>query len=269
MFERIGLIGCGNMGSAVLRACGGRGALYCSNRSREKAEALAAELGGKVCDNAAIASGCSLIFLGVKPQMMDEVLQALRPVFASRRDRFVLVSMAAALSCESLQSMAGGAYPVIRMMPNTPVAVGAGVVQFCHRDCTEEEISAFCCLMEQAGMLDPVEEKQIDAAAALSGCGPAFLCLVMEALADGGVACGLPRDKAQRYAAQTLIGTGKLALTSGEHPGTLKDRVCSPGGTTIQGVLALEQHGVRAAFFEAVQSAYEKTLALQGEEYSK
>ncbi|MBO4211406.1 MAG: pyrroline-5-carboxylate reductase [Oscillospiraceae bacterium] len=264
MFERIGLIGCGNMGTALLRACGGRGKLYCSNRSPEKAEAFAAELGGTACDNATVACTCSLIFLGVKPQMMGQMLQELRPVFASRSDRFVLVSMAAALPCKAIQKMAGGDYPVIRIMPNTPVAVGAGVIQLCDRGCTEEERSAFCRLMEKAGMLDPIDEKLMDAAAAVSGCGPAFVCLVMEALADGGVAGGQPRDNARRYAAQNQIGTGELALASGEHPGLLKDRVCSPAGTTIQGVRSLEHHAVRGAFCEAVIAAYEKTLAMQG-----
>ena len=263
MYESIGFIGCGNMGSALAQACAGRGELYFANRSPEKALALAARLGGAACDNKIVAHNCSLIFLGVKPQMMAGMLEPLRPILAERKDRFVLVSMAAALTTELIQKLAGGNYPVIRIMPNTPVAVGAGVIQVCSRDCTDEEVDGFCALMEKAGLLDRIDEHLIDAAASVSGCGPAFLCLVLEAMADGGVACGLPRAKALRYAAQTLLGTGKLALESGDHPGVLKDKVCSPGGTTIQGVRALENSAARAAFTEAVLAAYEKTLELK------
>lgn len=263
MNQTIGFIGCGNMGAALSRACKGRGDLYFANRSPEKAERLARELGGVACDNETVAKACQLIFLGVKPQMMAGMLQPLQPVLAARTDRFVLVSMAAALTAETIQTMAGGAYPVIRIMPNTPVSVGAGVLQVCAKDCKETELDAFCRLMDGAGLVDRIDEHLMDAAAAVSGCGPAFLCLVMEALADGGVACGLPRGKAMRYAAQTLVGTGKLALESGEHPGVLKDKVCSPGGTTIQGVRALENAAARAAFTEAVIAAFEKTKEMQ------
>ena len=263
MYRSIGFIGCGNMGSALARACKGRGELYFSNRSPEKAEALAKALQGTACDNETIARSCDLIFLGVKPQMMAGMLEPLRPVLAARGERFVLVSMAAALTTETIQALAGGSYPVIRIMPNTPVAVGEGVIQVCSKACTEAEVEGFCALMERAGLLDRIDEHLIDAAASVSGCGPAFLCLVMEALADGGVACGLPRAKALRYAAQTLLGTGRLALETGEHPGLLKDKVCSPGGTTIQGVRALENGAARAAFTEAVIAAYEKTLEMK------
>ncbi len=263
MYQTIGFIGCGNMGGALARAVRGRGELFLANRSPEKAEALAKEIGGTVCDNETVARTCSLIFLGVKPQMMAGMLAPLRPVLAARKDRFVLCSMAAALTAADIRAMAGGDYPVIRITPNTPVAVGAGVIQVCALGATEEEVAAFCGLLEKAGLVDVVDEHLLDAAACISGCGPAFLCLAMEAMADGGVACGLPRAKALRYAAQTLVGTGLLALETGAHPGAMKDSVCSPGGTTIQGIRALENAGVRAAFFEAVTAAFEKTLALR------
>ena len=263
MYPTIGFIGCGNMGGALARAVQGRGELFFANRTPAKAEALARELGGAVCDNETVARTCSLIFLGVKPQMMAGMLAPLKPVLAARQDRFVLCSMAAALSTGDIRTMAGGDYPVLRIMPNTPVSVGAGVLQVCSLGADEEEVAAFCRLMDRAGLVDTVDEHLLDAAAAVSGCGPAFLCLALEGMADGGVACGLPRDKALRYAAQTLLGTGLMALESGDHPGLLKDRVCSPGGTTIQGVRALENAAVRAAFFEAVTAAYEKTLELR------
>ena len=263
MYPTIGFIGCGNMGGALARAVQGRGELLFANRSPEKAETLARELGGTACDNETVARTCSLIFLGVKPQMMAGMLAPLQPVLAARQDRFVLCSMAAALSAADIRALAGGEYPVIRIMPNTPVSVGAGVLQVCSLGATGDEVAAFCSLMDRAGLVDVIDEHLLDAAAAVSGCGPAFLCLALEGMADGGVACGLPRAKALRYAAQTLLGTGLMALESGDHPGVLKDRVCSPGGTTIQGVRALENAAVRAAFLEAVTAAYEKTLALR------
>ena len=117
-------------------------------------------------------------------------------------------------------------------------------------------------MMAPAGLVDQVPEGMIDAASAVSGCGPAYVYLFIEALADGGVACGLPRDKAQAYAAQMVAGAAQMVLQSGQHPGALKDAVCSPGGTTIQGVRTLEEGGFRAAAMDAVIAAYEKTLEL-------
>lgn len=270
MFQKIGLIGTGTMGSAVIRAVD-QGAepecrIYLANRTPAKAEALAKAL-NRACsaDNRTVAEECQLIFLGVKPQMMAGVLQELAPVLAARKDRFVLASMAAGLSCARLRELAGGEYPVIRLMPNTPSAIGAGVVQYCGLGTQEEELEAFAALLAPAGLVDRIEERLIDAASAVSGCGPAFAYLFAEALADGGVACGLPRAKAQVYAARMLEGAARMVLESGKHPGELKDAVCSPGGTTIQGVRALEEGGFRAAAMDAVITAYEKTLALAGQ----
>jgi len=267
MFRKIGFIGCGNMGSALAKAvCKSVSAnnVTLSNRRREKAELLAKELGCGISDNKETASSCDLIFLGVKPQMMAGVLADIAPVLKDRNDRFVLVTMAAGLTMETICAMAGGEYPVIRIMPNTPVAVGQGVVQMCTLGVTDAEQADFRELLKYAGLIDAIPESLIDAASAVSGCGPAFVCLVMEALADGGVACGLPRDKALRYAAQTMAGTAALCLETGEHPARLKDKVCSPGGTTIQGVRAMEQGNVRAACMEAVMAAYKKSLELKG-----
>ena len=128
---------------------------------------------------------------------------------------------------------------------------------------TEEQLSAFLTLMSASGRLEPLEEHLIDAGSAVAGCGGAFVSLFLEALADGAVTCGLPRDKARRYAAQMVLGTAQLALQSGQHTAAMKDAVCSPGGTTIAGVRALERGGFRSAAMEAVIAAYEKTLALK------
>jgi len=263
----IGFIGTGNMGSAIAKAAARSGlaeTILLSNRTPAKAEKLAAELeGAAVSTNEEIARTARLIFLGVKPQMMQLVLAPLTPILKQRADRFVLVTMAAGLSCRRIQDLADMNCPVIRMMPNTPSAIGAGVVQYCGQGATVEELDGFAALIAPAGLVDPVPEGLIDAASAVSGCGPAFAYLFIEALADGGVACGLPRDKALAYAAQMLEGSARMVLESGRHPGALKDAVCSPGGTTIQGVRALEEHGFRAAAMNAVIAAYEKTLLLK------
>lgn len=263
MFETVGVIGTGAMGSAVARLVAGKKPLLLSNRTPEKAQKLAAELSARVSTNEEIAKDCDLIFLAVKPQMMPEVLKALAPVFASRADRFVLVTMAAGLTCDTIKELSGGAYPVIRMMPNTPITVGAGIITYCGSGATEEELSAFAALLADAGTLDRIDEHLIDAASALAGCGPAFVDLFLEALSDGAVACGLPRKTALLYAAQTVEGAAKAARLSGEHPGRLKDVVCSPAGSTIQGVRALERGGFRSAAMEAVIAAYEKNLELK------
>jgi len=264
MFLKIGFIGTGNMGSAVATAAAGQGReLLLANRTAAKAQALADAVGGRVVKNTEAAGESDLLFLCVKPQMMEGMLEGIAPVLRARGDRFVLVTMATGLTCERIREMAGGKYPVIRMMPNTPCAIGAGVIQYCGLGASEEEMDEFAEILRPAGLIDRVDEHLMDAAAAVSGCGPAFAYLFMEALADGGVACGLPRAKAMAYAAQMLEGSARMVLESGKHPGALKDAVCSPGGTTIQGVRALEEGGFRAAAMNAVIKAFEKTMDLK------
>lgn len=262
-FKQIGFLGCGNMGAALARAAAKRTrSLLLSNRTPGKAEALAAELGCSWGSNEDVARNCDLIFLGVKPQMMGGLLAELAPVLRKRTGRVVLVTMAAGLKISAIREMAGESYPVIRIMPNTPSAIGEGMILYCAEGVEQAELEAFTHLMSGAGAFDALPEGLIDAGSAVSGCGPAFVYPFIEALADGAVACGLPRAKAQRYAAQTLAGAARLVLESGAHPGALKDAVCSPGGSTIQGVRALEEGGFRSAVMEAVIAAYQKTVDL-------
>ena len=262
-----GFIGTGNMGGALATAVAKHGeTVYLANRTRAKAEALSAEIGGTVCDDLTVVQTCDFIFLGVKPQRMAETLKPLQQALSRRSENsFVLVSMAAGLSIAAIQEMAGGKpYPVIRIMPNTACAVGQGMTLYC---CSEtvgaQQLAAFLNAMEMSGALEEIPENLIDAGSAVAGCGGAFACLFMEGLADGGVAAGLPREKALRFAAQTLLGTGFLARETGQHPGVLKDAICSPGGTTIAGVKALEEHGFRAAAMDAVIAAYNRTQELK------
>lgn len=264
----IGFIGCGNMGSALAKAAVKSdmilpGQICLANRTASKAEKLAEALGGAlVGTNKEIAKYCQYIFLGVKPQMMQEVLEEIAPVLKNRTDRFVLVTMAAGLTTETIQEMAGDNYPVIRLMPNTPVSAGKGMILYCSTKTHLDEMVTFLHMMKEAGKFDELSEDLMDAGSAVAGCGPAFAYLFIEALADGGVACGLPCAKAQEYAAQMLLGSAEMVLRSGQHPGTLKDAVCSPGGSTIQGVRALEKGAFRGTVFEAVEEAYKKTKEL-------
>ena len=261
-----GFIGTGNMAGALVKAACKQvepNRILLANRTAAKAEALAGELGCVVGTNEDAAAQSQYIFLGVKPQMMAGVLDSLRPVLAARKDRFILVSMAAGLTIERLEEMAGLPCPIIRIMPNTACAVGAGLTTYAVNDAvTQAELSVFLDAMSASGILDRLDEHLIDAASAVAGCGPAFLCQIIEALADGGVACGLPRQKALLYAAKMVEGTGKLNLDTGLHPGVLKDQVCSPSGSTIAGVRVLEEQGVRGAVMDAVISAHQRNLEL-------
>ncbi len=262
-----GFIGTGSMGGAVAKAAAkavGGGNLFLANRTPAKAEALAAELGGQACDNGTAARQ-DYIFLGVKPQMMAGMLLGIRPVLRERIEKgetFTLVTMAASLTIEKIREMAGVEAPTVRIMPNLPISIGKGVILYTASG-AEKTLPGLLEALAPAGMLLPVEERLIDAGSAVAGCGPAFACLFIEALADGGVACGLPRAQAQALALQMLAGTAELLLQTGQHPAALKDAVCSPGGTTIAGVHALEKGGFRAAAFDAVKAAYDKTISMK------
>lgn len=255
---KYGFIGCGNMGGAIAAAVAkrvGGNQVLLANKTAEKAEALARSLSCRTGMNEDAAK-CEFVFLGVKPHMMEDMLRGIAPILAENKP--VLVTMAAGLTMQRIREMARGEYPVIRIMPNTPSGIGEGMIQYCTLDVTQAQEKEFLSAMSGCGRLDRLPESLIDAASAVSGCGPAYACMFIEALADGGVACGLPRTKAIEYAAQMLLGSAKLVLESKLHPGQLKDAVCSPGGSTIQGVRTLERHSFRSGVTEAVIAAYEK-----------
>ena len=258
---KYGFIGCGNMGGAVARALSSSTKdILVSDRSG-KAKVLAEELGISYGDNQAIAQSCQRLFLAVKPHMMAGVLAPLAPVLAQRKP--VLITMAAGLTMAQIQAFVGTEIPIIRIMPNTPTAVGMGVIPYCTNQLvTDADLSDWLQDMAPCGLLDPLEERLIDAASALSGSGPAYAYVLLEALSDGAVACGLPRAKAMAYAAKMLSGSAEMFLASGQHPGALKDAVCSPGGSTIEGIRVLEQRGFRGAAMDCVIAAYRKNLEL-------
>ena len=246
---KYGFLGCGNMGGAIAKALKKATDQIVITDRTGKAKAIAAEL-NCVYENADnMIEACDRIFLAVKPQVMKAVLMPLQPALARKKP--MLISMAAGLSIDKIEQMAGTELPVIRMMPNTPVAVGCGMIQYCCNGLVgEEALSSFIDDMRYCGTLDAIDEHLMDSASALSGCGPAYMYMFAEALADGAVACGLPRDKAIEYATVTMAGAAQMLLQTGQHPGTLKDAVCSPGGSTIAGLRALEEHGFRGAAYK-------------------
>lgn len=232
--------------------------LSCKNKehAREKASLLGCASG----DAAFCAAESRFIFLGVKPQMLSGVCGEIAQVLAKRTDEYILVSMLAGVSIPTLEECFGSETKIIRIMPNTPVSVGRGMILYCTNDrVTAEETAEFLGMLRHAGETDELPEQLFDAGSALSGCGPAFCYQFADALASGAVKCGLPREKALRYALVTLCGAAKLALVSGQHPARLKDDVCSPGGSTIEGVAALEKGGFGGLVMEAVEASYRRT----------
>lgn len=264
--KKIGFLGCGNMGGALAKAAiksVGAENVYVYDVDFLKADAFAKETDVNVEDTEYIVLNCDYIFLGVKPQMLKSLFETVAPIIEDRTTDFTLVSMAAGVSLHSIEAMAQVDCPVIRIMPNMPVSVGEGMILYTANEFTSEDVvEEFLDVMKYAGTLDEISEDKIDAASCVSGCGPAFVFMFCEALADGAVECGLPRDKAMLYAAETLKGAAKMLIETGEHPGKLKDAVCSPAGSTIEGVKALEEGAFRASAMNAVKKAYKRTLEL-------
>ena len=263
---KIGIIGLGNMGGSLARLVAQdkrfRSELLLANRSRFKAEKIAAEVGGQPVSNKEVFAQAEVIFLGIKPAQFADLLAEYQEVL-EKRESLLLISIAAGLTLETLGKWAPSHHRWIRMMPNTPVAVGEGVISFAlSQQANQADEDLLCELLSSAGLLVKLEEKQLDAATALAGCGPAFVYLFIEALADAGVRVGLSRDISLQLANQTLLGAVKLSQVSGQHPALLKDQVCSPAGSTIAGVASLEENAFRGTVMDAVQAAYKRTQEL-------
>ena len=254
---KYGFIGCGNMGGAIAKALSRKTSDFAVSDRSGRAKAL----GFSYTSAEEIARNADRIFLGVKPQMMAGVLETLKPVLAEKKP--LLISMAAGLTMEQINAMAGGTFPIIRIMPNTPVSVGNGITLYtANKQVHQEDLDDFLRDMEYSGALKPMEERLFDAAGTVTGCGPAYVYMFIEAMADGAVACGVPRAQALEYAAATLSGAAQMVLQSGSHPGALKDAVCSPGGSTIAGVKALEDKAFRSAVMNCITAAYRRNQEL-------
>lgn len=258
---KYGFIGCGNMGGAIARALSIKTTDILLSDPSTQTPVLAQELGCQVGDNQAVVQSCDRIILAVKPQMMAKVLAPVAETLAARKP--LIITIAAGIEMQQIEKLIGATLPIIRLMPNTPVSVGKGMIVYCSNDLVSEaDLADFLADMAFSGTLDRIDEKLIDAASALSGSGPAYFYLFLESMADGAVACGLPRQKALAYAAATMEGAAQMFLQSGKHPGELKDAVCSPAGSTIVGIQALEQHGFRGAVMDCITSAYQRNKEL-------
>jgi len=278
---KIACIGSGNMGFALMKgiAAMSKGANNLVNigftdayaeKAKTAADALKAVVFGS---NTEAAEKADFIFLAVKPQILSEVLAGIAPVIQKRLtadNAPLLVSMAAGWTIEKIQiAVTCGStipqtdIPVARIMPNTPALISKGMIALAvSPEVSGKKADALEAMLKGAGTVDRVSENYFNAITGLSGSGPAFACLFIEALADGGVLAGLPRDKALCYAAQTVLGSAAMILETGKHPGELKDMVASPGGTTIAGIAALESDSFRAATIQAVKAAWKRAEEL-------
>jgi pyrroline-5-carboxylate reductase len=265
LHERIGFIGGGQMATALANGFIKAGLVAADRLSAsdvdEGARQRFAAATGVVAtvDSATVVKGSDVLILAVKPQQMAGVLADLH----GQLDGKLVISIAAGIRLAQLAEGLGGGPRLVRVMPNTPCLVGQGASGFClGPNATQDDARLVQSMLEAVGIACQVDEKLIDAVTGLSGSGPAFVYVMIEALSDGGVRAGLPRPVASLLAAQTVRGAAEMVLVTKEHPGVLKDRVASPGGTTIAGLQALETAGLRAALMAAVEAATKRSVEL-------
>lgn len=255
--RNIGFIGFGNMAQAMADGLLSKQAIrpeqiYVCAKNWEKLKKNADSRSVHPCRSAVeVAEHSDMVILAVKPYLIQEVTEPIRQILSEK----IVISVAAGCPFETYESILAPGTHHLSTIPNTPVSVGEGII-ICERrhSLTEEEFSDFKELFSSIALIEEVETSQLSVAGTLSGCGPAFASMFLEALADGAVKQGLPRASAYRLASQMVIGTGSLQLQTGNHPGAMKDAVCSPGGTTIVGVAELERHGFRSAVIDAIDA---------------
>lgn len=257
--QRVGFIGAGKMATALARGlCQSRfttaDRIFASDVVAGARQAFAAQTGGHAVEsNAKVVSGSEIVVLAVKPQQFRPVLEELRPKIGSQH---LVISIAAGIPLATMTSILGATCRLVRVMPNTPCLVGASASAYCLGGAaTRDDARTVSGMLDAVGVSFELPEHLLDTVTGLSGSGPAFVCLVIEALADGGVKMGLPRDTALKLAAQTVLGTAKMVLETGQHPAALKDAVASPGGTTIAGLHELERGALRGTLINAVEAA--------------
>ena len=262
--KTMAFIGTGNMGSAIVRGVCRRtdpSEICIANRTPKKALLLAEECGCVMSQsNSAAARAAKYVVLGVKPNIVCDVLREISPILTEDQ---IIVSMSAGVTSERMRQALGKNNPIIRLLPNMPCSVGRGVMLIVPcGDIDHEVIDELRDLFSGCGHVDFTDEAHADAGMVIEGCTPAYVYMFIEALADGAVMTGLPRDKAMKWAAEAVAGATAMVLETGKHPGQLKDEVCSPGGTTIEGVKALEEHGFRGAVIDAIKRAYDKSTGV-------
>ena len=262
---KIGFIGCGNMATAMIHGILQSGLaserdLMASAKTAKTQKKITDELHLTCGTNEETASFSDVLFLAVKPQFYEDVILSVRDHV---KKEALIVTLAPGKTLEWLGSLFGEDRKIIRTMPNTPAMVGEGMTAVCpNHSVTEEELDTVLTLLSSFGKAEVIPESLIDVATAVSGSSPAYIFLVIEAMADGAVADGMPRNKAYRFAAQAVLGSAKMVLETGKHPGELKDMVCSPGGTTMEAVRVLEEKGLRSALIEAEKACVRKARAM-------
>lgn len=263
---RVGFIGAGRMATALAKGLIDRRlvapeGLLASDAVPAALHQFTQATGARGTEgNVALAADSDVIFLAVKPQQMPEVLSQLKGRLSARQ---LVISIAAGIRLATLANGLGPGPRLVRVMPNTPCLVGQSASGYClGPGCLPPDGEAVERLLSAVGTAHALDEKLLDAVTGLSGSGPAFVYVMIEALSDGGVRVGLPRDVSTALAAQTVLGAAQMVLSTGQHPGVLKDQVASPGGTTIAGLQTLEQHGFRGALIAAVEAATRRSIEL-------
>ena len=262
---KISFIGCGNMGGAIIAGLIRNGFAPADIAAADHSEAARKNAEEKYgiltfAENKDAAEGADIVLLAIKPIFAPDVLKDLKPVLT---DGQLVISIVAGKKLAFLEEGLGESRRIIRVMPNTPALIGQGMAGFCaNKNATEEDKKAAERILTAIGMAREVPERLMDVVTSVGGSAPAFVYMFIEALADAAVLDGMPRDLAYTFAAQTVRGSAQLVLEGGKHPGELKDMVCSPGGTTIEGVRVLEERGFRSAVIEAAHAATEKSAGL-------
>ena len=263
---KIGFIGLGNMADAMISGMLKKNIVKAEDiigtaKTSATREKMADRYGISIKNaNIEVAEAADILVLAVKPQFLSEVIAEIKDAVSQET---VIISIAAGKTIAWLEEAFGRQMKIVRCMPNTPALVGEGCTGICVNDrISEKEKNDSVQLMESFGKANLIPERLMDALGALSGSSPAYVFMFIEAMADAGVAAGIPRKQAYELAAQAVYGSAKLVLDSGKHPGELKDMVCSPGGTTIQGVRVLEEEGMRGAVMDALAACIEKTKEL-------
>ena len=262
----ISFIGCGNMGgalaSAVCKSNTLKEVLLC-DKNFESAKTLATKIGATAVETKQACEKADYLFLGVKPQFLQDLVSEIKGFFANSEKKPIIISMLAGGKIQKIKDLLGQDFKVIRIMPNTPVSVEQGMVLYtASSDLTDSEIATFKDFMQKTGKLDMLDESLIDSGCALSGCGPAFAYMFIEGLIEGGIKCGLSKEQATAYAEQTLLGASKLAIESKKEPIDLRIAVCSPNGSTIEGVKVLEDNNFREIIVKCVEASFKRTKEL-------
>lgn len=259
---KIGFIGCGNMGSAMINGILKKGVfekneIIVSNLTEEGSKRSKEKLGVvTTMDNCEVVKNANIVILAVKPQFYEEVIDQIKGCLTPDH---MVVGIAPGKTLLWLEKKCGLPLKVVRLMPNTPAQVGEGMTGACANGrVTREDMDKILAITNSFGRTEVVPERLMDAVGAVSGCSPAYVFMFIEAMADAAVAQGMPRKQAYQFASQSVLGSAKMVLETGMHPGELKDMVCSPAGTTIEGVRTLEKNGFRSAVFEALQAASDK-----------